>query len=231
MSKRTKEFEKIVDKKKLYSLKEAIEILKKSPKVKFDETVEIAIKLDIDPKETSQAIRGTVALPHGTGKKVKIAVFAKGESEKNAKEAGADFVGAEDLVTKVQGGWCDFDVAISTPEMMKEMAKLGKILGPRGLMPNPKTGTVTDNVAKAIADVKKGKIEFRMDKQANILAPVGKISFSNDALFENAASLIEAIYLARPSTAKGHFVKSIALSSTMGPGIKLELSNWGKSNG
>ncbi len=228
MSKRTKEFEKLVDEKKFYTLKNAIDILKKAPQVKFDQSVEVAIKLDIDPKESSLAIRGTVALPHGTGKKIKIAVFAKGENEKNAQAAGADYVGADDLVSKVQTGWCDFDVAIATPEMMKDMAKLGKILGPRGLMPNPKTGTVTDNVTKAIADVKKGKIEFRMDKQANVLAPVGKLSFSNEALFENASSLIEAVYHARPSAVKGHYVKSIAVSSTMGPGIKLDLANWSK---
>ena len=226
MTKRTKEFEKLVDKKKLYTLKEAIEVLKKAPAVKFDQTAEVAIKLGIDPKETSQAIRGTVALPHGTGKKVKIAVFAKGENEKNAKTAGADFVGAEDLVTKVLSGWCDFDIAISTPEMMKDMAKLGKILGPRGLMPNPKAGTVTDNVTKAITDFKKGKIEFRMDKQGNIQAPVGKMSFSSDMLFENISSLMEAVMNARPPALKGNYIKSVALSSTMGPGLRFDISSW-----
>lgn len=228
MTKRTKEFEKIVDKKKTYTLKEAIEVLKKAPAVKFDQTAEVAIKLGIDPKETSQAIRGTVALPHGTGKKVKIAVFAKGENEKNAKTAGADFVGAEDLVTKVLSGWCDFDIAISTPEMMKDMAKLGKILGPRGLMPNPKAGTVTDNVTKAITDFKKGKIEFRMDKQGNIQAPVGKMSFSSDMLFENISSLMEAVMNARPPALKGNYIKSVALSSTMGPGLRFDISSWSK---
>lgn len=228
MTKRTKEFEKIVDKKKNYTLKEAIEVLKKAPAVKFDQTAEVAIKLGIDPKETSQAIRGTVALPHGTGKKVKIAVFAKGENEKNAKTAGADFVGAEDLVTKVLSGWCDFDIAISTPEMMKDMAKLGKILGPRGLMPNPKAGTVTDNVTKAITDFKKGKIEFRMDKQGNIQAPVGKMSFSSDMLFENISSLMEAVINARPPALKGNYIKSVALSNTMGPGLRFDISSWSK---
>lgn len=226
MTKRTKEFQKLIDKNKRYVLSEAIEILKRTPKTKFNQTVELAFKLDVNPKEIPVSVRGTVSLPHGTGKTQRVAVFCKGEDEKKAKEAGADFVGSDDLLKKVSGGWCDFDVAIATPEMMKDMGRLGKILGPRGLMPNPKTGTVTKKVGEAISEVKKGKIEFRMDKQSNIHAPIGKLSFEAPALFENGAKLIEAIEHARPSMIKGVFIKSISVSSTMGPGIKLDLQNW-----
>lgn len=225
-TKRTKEFEKIIDKNKKYSLSEGIELLKQAPKIRFDQTVEISFKLNINPKQTPASVRGTVSLPHGTGKKRKVAVFCKGEHEKKAKEAGADFVGSDDLIKEVSGGWCDFDVAIATPDMMKDMGRLGKILGPRGLMPNPKTGTVTQDIEKAVSDVKKGKIEFRMDKQSNIHAPIGKLSFQTHALFENAAGLIEAVEHARPQIVKGVFIKSISISSTMGPGLKLDLANW-----
>lgn len=225
-SKRTKEFEKIVDKNKGYSLFEALEILKNAPKTKFDQTVEISFKLNVNPKETPASVRGTVSLPHGTGKTSKVAVFCKGDFEKMAKDAGADFVGADDLIKKVSGGWCDFDVAIATPDMMKEMGRLGKVLGPRGLMPNPKTGTVTQEIEKAIKDVKKGKIEFRMDKQSNIHAPIGKLSFEANALFENGSELISAVEHARPPVVKGIFIKSMAVSSTMGPGLRLDLANW-----
>jgi len=225
-TKRTKEFKKFVDKNKRHSLFETIELLKQAPKTKFDQTVEISLKLNINPKETPASVRGTVSLPHGTGKTRKVAVFCKGEYEKKAKQAGADFVGSDDLIKKVSGGWCDFDVAIATPDMMKDLGRLGKVLGPRGLMPNPKTGTVTDEIEKAISDVKKGKIEFRMDKQSNVHAPIGKLSFQNQALFENGAKLIEAVEQARPHVVKGVFIKSMSISSTMGPGLKLDLANW-----
>jgi len=226
LTKRTKEFEKLSDKNKKYTLAEAIEILKNAPKVKFDQTVELAFRLGVNPKESSVSVRGTVALPHGTGKKRKVAVFCKGEYEGKAKTAGADFVGSDDLIKKVSGGWCDFDVAIATPDMMREMGRLGKVLGPRGLMPNPKAGTVTTDVEKAVSEVKKGKIEFRMDKQSNVQGIIGKLSFETSALLENGSRLIEAVEHSRPAAVKGAFIKSIAASSTMGPGIKLDLSNW-----
>ena len=229
LTKRLKVVETLFDKSKIYNLKDAIAIVKKAPKLKFDETVEIAAKLNIDPKQSQGAsIRGTVALPHGTGKKVRVVVFCKGEEERSAKAAGADFVGAEDLIAKVQGGWADFDVAIATPEMMKDMAKLGKILGPRGLMPNPKSGTVTLDTAKAIKEVKAGKIEFKMDKQAGIHAPLGKVSFTDDALYANAVSLIDAIMSSNSGGVKGHHVKNMYLSTTMGPGIKLDIAEFRK---
>ncbi|MBI4335757.1 MAG: 50S ribosomal protein L1 [Candidatus Omnitrophica bacterium] len=219
MSKRMKEVNKLVDKAKRYTLDEAIPILKKAPHPKFNETVDISFKVNIDPK-ASQAVRGTVALPHGTGKNVRVAVFCKGEAESEANAAGAEYAGAE-LVEKVLGGWCDFDVAIATPEMMRDMGRLGKILGPRGLMPNPKAGTVTEDVAKAIKEVKAGKVEFRMDKQGNIHVPVGKLSFEDKAIKENASSLIEAVTAAKPQGAKGEFIRGISISTTMGPGLKL----------
>ena len=194
MTKRIKTVQALFDKTKAYGLKESIAILKKTPKVKFDETIEVAVKLSVDPKDSQSAsIRGTVALPHGTGKKVRVVVLCKGEEERRAKEAGADFVGAEDLIAKIQAGWTDFDVAIATPDMMKDIARLGKVLGPRGLMPNPKSGTVTQDTAKTLKEVKAGKIEFKMDKQAGIHVPAGKLSFSDDAIYANASSIIDAI--------------------------------------
>ncbi len=227
LTKRLKVAEASFDKAKEYSLKEAIAILKKSPKTKFDETLEVSARLSVDPKQAASAsIRGTIALPHGTGKKVRVIVFCKGEEEKKAAAAGADAVGAENLVTKIQGGWLDFDVAIATPEMMKDIAKLGKVLGPRGLMPNPKSGTVTQDTAKAIKEVKAGKIEFKMDKQAGIHAPAGKMSFTEDALYANAHALIDAIMSSNPGGLKGQHVKSLYLSSTMGPGVKLNLAEF-----
>ena len=229
MTKRLKTVQALVDKTKVYSLKDAIVILKKAPKMKFDETVEIAAKLTVDPKQSQSAsIRGTVTLPHGTGRKVRVAVFCKGEEERKARDAGADFVGAEDLIAKVQGGWSDFDVAVATPEMMKDMAKLGKILGPRGLMPNPKSGTVTLDTAKTVKEVKAGKIEFKMDKQAGIHAPLGKLSFKEDALYANAMSLIDAIMGANPGGMRGQHVKTLYISTTMGPGLKLDLAEFRK---
>lgn len=231
LTKRAKAVQPMVDKNKTYGLKEAIAILKKAPKLKFDETVDIAIKLNVDPKQgQSASIRGTVSLPHGTGKTVKVVVFCKGEEEKKAKAAGADYVGAEELIAKVQGGWADFDVAIATPDMMRDMAKLGKVLGPRGLMPNPKSGTVTNDTARAVKEVKAGKIEFKMDKQAGIHAPLGKLSFTESALYENAVALIDAIMTTTPqggSPTAGH-VKTLFISTTMGPGIKLDIAQFRK---
>ena len=230
-TKRIKVILPLVDKNKNYSLKEAIAILKKMPKLKFDETVEIAVMLNVDPKQSQSAsIRGTVSLPHGTGKKIKVAVFCKGEEEKRAKDAGADYVGAEDLIAKVQGGWADFDVAVSTPDMMRDLAKLGKILGPRGLMPNPKSGTVTTDTAKTVKEVKAGKIEFKMDKQAGIHAPLGKISFTEEALYGNAVVLIDAIMTTTPQggSATGQHVRTLFLTTTMGPGIKLDIAQFRK---
>jgi len=226
LSKRTKEFSNLVDKNRSYSLIEAILVLKKAPKTKFDQSVEISFKLNINPKETPASVRGTVSLPHGTGKNRRVAVFCKAENENKAKSAGADFVGSDDLIKKVSGGWCDFDVAIATPEMMRDMGRLGKILGPRGLMPNPKTGTVTQDIEKAISEVKKGKIEFRMDKQSNVHALIGKLSFDEQALFENGAELIQAVEHAKPPVVKGAFIKNMALSSTMGPGLKIDIAGW-----
>lgn len=229
LTKRLKVVGALSDKNKVYGLKDAIAILKKAPKLKFDETVEVSAKLTVDPKQSQSAsIRGTVTLPHGTGKKVIVAVFCKGEEERRAKEAGADFVGAEDLIAKVQGGWVGFDVAIATPEMMRDMAKLGKVLGPRGLMPNPKSGTVTMETAKTVKEVKAGKIEFKMDKQAGIHAPLGKISFTEDALCANAMALIDAIMSSNSGGIKGQHIKNLYISTTMGPGIKLDLAEFRK---
>lgn len=229
LTKRLKVVGALSDKSKLYNLKDAIAILKKAPKLKFDETVEVSAKLTVDPKQSQSAsIRGTVALPHGTGRKVVVAVFCKGEEERRAREAGADFVGSDELIAKVQGGWVGFDVAIATPEMMKDMSKLGKILGPRGLMPNPKSGTVTMETAKTIKDVKAGKIEFKMDKQAGVHAPLGKLSFTDAALYANAVSLIDAIMSSNSGGLKGQHVKNLFISTTMGPGIKLDLAEFRK---
>jgi large subunit ribosomal protein L1 len=232
LTKRLKVVQGMFDKTKVYNLKDAISILKKTPKLKFDEAIEISAKLNVDPKQSQNAsIRGTVALPHGTGKKVRIVVFCKGDEEKRAREAGADVIGAEDLVAKIQGGWADFDVAVATPDMMKDIAKLGKILGPRGLMPNPKSGTVTQDTAKAIKELKAGKIEFKMDKQAGIHAPVGKLSFTEDALHANALCLIDAVMSSHQQGAGivGQHIKTLYISTTMGPGIKLDLSEFRKA--
>lgn len=224
-SKRYKSIENLnlVEKNKLYDLKGAISILKKTSNTKFDSSVDLHFYLNIDPKKSEQMVRGTVILPHGTGKKIMIAVFCKGEQEKIAREAGADYVGANDLIDKIAGGFFDFDCAVATPEIMKDLAKLGKSLGPRGLMPSPKTGTVTNDVKKAIEDLRRGKVEFKVDKQAGIHLSIGKISFEEDKLYDNASRLIESINEARPLTVKGRFIKSIFLSSTMSPGIKIAL--------
>ncbi len=223
ISKRYKEAAKKVDKTKVYTLKEAIGILKSVPKTKFDESVELALHLGIDTKKSDHMIRGTVVLPHGTGKKIKVAVFCRGEAERDAQNAGADYVGAQELIDKVAGGWMDFDSVVATPEMMKDLSKLGKVLGPRGLMPSPKTGTVTQDVAKAIKELKAGKVEFKADKQGGVHVAVGKISFGENQLFENATSLLDSIKASRPASLKGEFIKSISVSTSMGPGMKVSV--------
>lgn len=207
---------------KVYDLHEASELVKQTSYVKFDETVELAIRLGVDPKRADQMVRGTTVLPHGTGKKVRIVVFAKGEKEQEAREAGADHVGAEDLLEKIKGGWLDFDSAIATPDLMGSVGKLGKVLGPRGLMPNPKTGTVTFEVAKAIQDIRKGRVEYKVDKAGNVHVPIGKVSFGSQKIKENAQVVFDSILKAKPASSKGRYVKSATLSSTMGPGIPLD---------
>jgi len=220
-SKRYKESLKVVDPAKVYQLKEAVAVLKKMSSPKFDGAVDLHLHLNIDPKKTDQMVRGTVVLPHGTGKKVRVAVFCKGEHERIAKEANADYVGSNDLIDKVAGGFLDFDCAIATPEMMKDLSKLGKILGPRGLMPSPKTGTVTNDIAKAIEDVRKGKVEFRVDKQCGIHLSVGRVSFTEEQLYDNASRVLEALNEARPASLKGKFINSLFISSSMNPGLRL----------
>lgn len=205
-------------------VKTAISVVKSVASAKFNETMEIAVRLGVDPRKAEQLVRGTVVLPHGTGKSVRVLVFAKGEKEKEALEAGADYVGSDDLIEKIQQGWLEFDRAIATPDVMSQVGKLGKVLGPRGLMPNPKTGTVTFEVARAVRDFKAGKIEYRVDKAGIIHAPFGKASFSEDQLTENATVLLEAVIRAKPPTSKGKFVKGIAISSTMGPSVQIDLA-------
>jgi large subunit ribosomal protein L1 len=219
--KKYQEAEKLVEKGKLYDPAEAVALAKKTATAKFDETIELAVKLGVDPRHADQQLRGAVVLPHGTGKTSKVVVFAKGEKAKEAEAAGADVVGAEDLIEKIQGGWLDFDVAVATPDMMGLVGKLGRILGPKGLMPNPKTGTVTFDVAKAIAEIKAGKVEYRTDKFGNIHVPIGKASFTEEALLENLGTIMDILLRAKPASAKGQYVRSVALSSTMGPGIKI----------
>jgi large subunit ribosomal protein L1 len=204
---------------KLYRLDEAVPLLKKMAYAKFNETVEISMKLGVDPKHADQMVRGTVVLPNGLGKSKRVAVIASGEKVKEAKDAGADEVGSEEMVEKIAGGWMDFDAVVATPDMMRSVGKLGKVLGPRGLMPNPKTGTVTFDVGKAIKEIKAGKVEFRVDKTGIIHAPCGKIQFEEKNLYENAKALIEAILRAKPASSKGKYVRSISISSTMSPGI------------
>ena len=210
--------------KRPYELSEAVSMAKDSAYAKFDETLEMALRLGVDPRHADQMVRGTVVLPHGTGKSAKVVVFATGEKIKEAEEAGADYVGGDDLAKKISDGWLDFDAVVSTPDMMKEVGKLGRVLGPRGLMPNPKTGTVTFDVGGAVEQIKAGKIEFRVDKTGIVHAPFGKASFSKEQLQENAAALVEAILKARPPAAKGKFFKSVSVSSTMGPGIRVDES-------
>jgi len=205
-----------------YRLEEAAELLRKAHFVKFDETVELVLNLGVDPKQSDQMVRGTVVLPHGLGKSKRVLVIASGDKQREAQDAGADFVGGEDMVQKIQEGWTDFEAVIATPDMMKSAGRLGKVLGPRGLMPNPKTGTVTFEVAKAVQEVKAGKVEFRLDKTGIIHAPVGKVSFAADKLVENASSLISAVIKAKPAVAKGKYVRSATICSTMGPGVAID---------
>ena len=212
---------KLIDRTKLYDPEEAVTLVKQTAKAKFDETVEISVRLGVDPRHADQQVRGTVVLPNGTGKTKTVLVIAKGPKAEEATAAGADFVGAEDMIAKIQGGWFGFDVCIATPDMMGLVGRLGRVLGPKGLMPNPKTGTVTMDVTKAITETKAGKVEYRVDKTAIIHCPLGKASFSEQQLTENLRTLMDAIIKAKPSAAKGTYVKSAVISSTMGPGIKL----------
>ena len=218
------ESRKKVNREAKYSLDDALELLNGTTTAKFDETVEVAMRLGVDPKYPDQQVRGSVVLPNGTGKTVRVLVFAKGEKEKEATDAGADFTGSDALVAKIQGGWLEFDKAVATPDMMGAVGKIGKILGPRGLMPNPKVGTVTFDVGKAVRDLKGGKVEFKVDKTGTLHAGIGRISFGKDRIRENFLAFFEAIMKAKPSAAKGTYIRSIALSSTMGVGIKLNAS-------
>jgi large subunit ribosomal protein L1 len=214
-----------VDRAKSYPLQDGITLVKSSTFAKFDETVDVAVRLGVDPRHADQMVRGAVVLPNGLGKDVRVLVFAKGEKEKEARDAGADYVGAEDLVAKIQEGWFDFDTAIATPDMMGVVGKIGKLLGPRGLMPNPKVGTVTFDIGRAVKESKSGKVEFRVEKAGIIHAPVGKVSFDEDKLRENILALLDALMKAKPSAAKGTYVKKICISSTMGPGVRLDVSD------
>lgn len=211
-----------IDRMKKFTIEEAVKLLKESAYAKFDESIDMAIRLNVDPRHAEQMVRGAVVLPNGIGKKVRVVVFAKGDKEKEAQDAGADFVGAEDLIEKINGGWLDFDRVISEPQLMGQVGKLGKILGKRGLMPNPKVGTVTMDVATAVKEAKAGKVEYRVEKAGIIHAPVGKKSFADDKLKENIKSLLEDVLKRRPSTVKGSYIKTISISSTMGPGIKID---------
>jgi large subunit ribosomal protein L1 len=220
--KRYQDLNKLVDRTRVYPIAEAVALAKETSNVKFDASVEAHLRLGVDPRHADQMVRGTVVLPHGTGKPVKVVVFAKGEKEKEAQDAGADFVGSDDLVEKIQGGWTDFDRAVATPDMMGSVGKLGRILGPRGLMPNTKSGTVTFDLARAVKEIKAGKIEFRVDKGGVVHAPIGKVSFGGEKLKENLEALIETLLRLKPATSKGTYVKGMVLSTTMGPGIKLD---------
>jgi large subunit ribosomal protein L1 len=225
MAKRGKKYSEArskVDRNKRYELTEGVEVLLKTAYAKFDEGVDLAIRLGVDPKKSDQMVRGTAVLPHGTGKKVRVLVFAKGQKEKEALDAGADIVGGEDLIEKISKGWLEFDKAIATPDMMGLVSKLGKILGPRGLMPNPKVGTVTFDLEKAVKEIKAGKVEFKVEKAGIVHVPVGKVSFGFDRLSENIKTILEVILRTKPPTSKGIYLRSIGLSTTMGPGIKID---------
>jgi large subunit ribosomal protein L1 len=221
-SKRYRSSVELIDRAKTYSLAEAVETLKKLPPPKFDQTVTLSFKLGVDPRQSDQMVRGTCPLPNGSGKRVRVLVFAKGQAAEAAMEAGAEYVGFEDLIKKCQEGFQDFDVAIATPAAMSEVRKLGKILGPRGLMPNPKAGTVTEDTAKAVREVKAGRVEFKLDKNGNVAVPMGKFSFEQKALIENGSAVIDAVVKARPASAKGKFVHNITMSATMSPGLRVD---------
>ena len=223
MTKRQKAAQALYEEAKAYPVEDALGLVKKFPGAKFDETVDMSLRLGVDPKHADQMVRGAIVLPHGIGKTVRVAVFAKGEKEREARDAGADVVGAEDLVERIQGGWTEFDSAIATPDLMGQVGRLGKVLGPRGLMPNPKLGTVTFDVGRAVRDAKAGKVEFRVDKAGNVHVPVGKKSFTLEHLAANAMALLEAIVRAKPSASKGQYLRSITLSSTMGPGVQVDV--------
>lgn len=225
MGKKMKAVQEKVERKKEYSFEDAIGLIKESSFVKFDETVDMAVNLGIDAKKTDQMVRGAIVLPHGIGKKVRVIVFAKGEKEKEARDAGADNAGAEDLIEKIQQGWLDFDKAVATPDIMGLVGKLGKILGPRGLMPNPKLGTVTFDLAKAVKEIKAGKVEYKTEKAGVIHVPIGKVSFDKKKLVDNAMAIIESIIKAKPPTSKGKYLKRVAVSSTMGPGVKVDVNS------
>ncbi len=223
-SKRYRSAAEQVDRNRSYNFAEAVATLKKLPAPKFDQTVTVSFRLGVDPKQSDQMVRGTCPLPHGSGKQVRVLVFAEGDAATAAKNAGAEYVGFKDLIAKVQDGFQDFDVAVATPAAMAEVRKLGKVLGPRGLMPNPKTGTVTDDTAKAVAEVKAGRVEFKLDKNGNVAVPVGKFSFAEEQLVQNGTAVIEAVVKARPPTAKGRFVEGMTLSATMSPGLRVDPS-------
>ncbi len=224
-SKRLKKIYETIDNSCTYALSEALKLLIDCPKVKFNESVEVSIKTGVDPRKSDQQVRGTVALPNGTGKNIKVVVLAKGENAEKAKEAGADEIGADELIAKIKGGWTDFDVLVATPDMMREVGKLGKVLGPRGLMPTPKAGTVTVDVAKAVTELKAGKIEFKVDKGGVINNLVGKANFDSKSLEDNINTLLAAIVRAKPATAKGQYLKSMFVSTTMGPGLRVDISS------
>ncbi|WLR41969.1 50S ribosomal protein L1 [Bacillus carboniphilus] len=229
MAKRGKKYveaAKLIDRSKAYDVKEAIELVKKTSTTKFDATVEVAFRLGVDPRKNDQQIRGAVVLPNGTGKTQRVLVFAKGDKLKEAEAAGADFVGDSEYINKIQQGWFDFDVIVATPDMMGEVGKLGRVLGPKGLMPNPKTGTVTFEIEKAVKEIKAGKVEYRVDKQANIHVPIGKISFEEGKLVENFETIFDTIEKAKPAAAKGTYMKNITVTSTMGPGVKVDSSTF-----
>ncbi|ADV95034.1 50S ribosomal protein L1 [Bacillus subtilis] len=217
---------KLVDRSKAYDVSEAVALVKKTNTAKFDATVEVAFRLGVDPRKNDQQIRGAVVLPNGTGKTQRVLVFAKGEKAKEAEAAGADFVGDTDYINKIQQGWFDFDVIVATPDMMGEVGKIGRVLGPKGLMPNPKTGTVTFEVEKAIGEIKAGKVEYRVDKAGNIHVPIGKVSFEDEKLVENFTTMYDTILKAKPAAAKGVYVKNVAVTSTMGPGVKVDSSTF-----
>ena len=222
VSKRIAEARKLVDKNVAYNVNEAIDLVKKTSAVKFDATVDAAIRLGVDPRKADQQIRGAMVLPHGTGKDRTVLVFARGEKAKEALDAGANYAGDAEYIEKVTGGWMDFDVVVATPDMMAEVGKLGRILGPRGLMPNPKTGTVTMDVAKAVNEIKAGKVEYRVDKAGNVHVPIGKVSFDAPKLIDNLKAIYEVMLKSKPAAAKGSYVKNVAISSTMGPGIRVD---------